>query len=540
MPSSKPILGVNDLQSQFPKLAQEWHPTKNGALKPTEVTTGSSKKVWWKCNNFAQHEWESVIHTRTNGIGCPICSGKKVLTGFNDLETLEPLIAKEWHPTKNRGLKATDVTRGSKQRVWWQCSDYTDHEWETPVNSRTNEKTNCPICAGKKVLEGFNDLVTTNPEVAKEWHPVKNLTLRPNEVVKGSSKKVWWQCKEHPDHEWESTVASRTQGTGCPICAGKKVLKGFNDLESTEPEIAKEWHPTKNGNLKPYQFTKGSHQQIWWRCSEYSDHEWDCQIKNRVDGRTGCPICANKKVLKGFNDLQTVNPRLAEEWHHSKNEKLNATDITISSGVKVWWQCKEHPDHEWESTVASRTDGRGCPICAGKIVLKGFNDLATTNPEIAKEWHPVKNVNLRPNEVTKGSSKIVWWQCTKDPDHEWDAPILNRTNGHNCPFCAEYGFNPLNDAWFYLMERPGEQQLGITNNLTTRMRTHRRNGWVLLEHSEPSKGQKVFDTEAAFKKWLKKEIGLMEGTTENWSTTSMEVKSLAELKARSGIETDIF
>ena len=56
-----------------------------------------------------------------------------------------------------------------------------------------------------------------------------------------------------------------------------------------------------------------------------------------------------------------------------------------------------------------------------------------------------------------------------------------------------------------------------------------------------SKGdRKVLDTEKAIKKWLKKEIGLMEGTTENWSTTKMEVQSLAELKARSGIETDLF
>ena len=120
--------------------------------------------------------------------------------------------------------------------------------------------------------------------------------------------------------------------------------------------------------------------------------------------------------------------------------------------------------------------------------------------------------------------------------------LANRTKqGSDCPTCAEYGFNPDKDAWFYLMQRPGEQQLGITNVLTDRLRTHERNGWSLIEHtSVPSRGQKVLDTEKAFKKWLKDEIGLMEGTTENWSTTKMEVHSLAELKARSGIETDLF
>ena len=90
------------------------------------------------------------------------------------------------------------------------------------------------------------------------------------------------------------------------------------------------------------------------------------------------------------------------------------------------------------------------------------------------------------------------------------------------------------------MQRPGEQQIGITNVLPDRLRKHERNGWSLLEHTQPASGQKVLDTETSFKKWLKKEIGLIKGTTENWSTTSMEVHSLAELKARSGIETDLF
>ena len=90
------------------------------------------------------------------------------------------------------------------------------------------------------------------------------------------------------------------------------------------------------------------------------------------------------------------------------------------------------------------------------------------------------------------------------------------------------------------MQRPGEQQLGISNVLSVRLRTHEKNGWTLLEHTEPAPGQKVLDTETLLKKWLKKEIGVIEGTTENWSTTSMEVQSLAELKAKSGIETDLF
>jgi len=90
------------------------------------------------------------------------------------------------------------------------------------------------------------------------------------------------------------------------------------------------------------------------------------------------------------------------------------------------------------------------------------------------------------------------------------------------------------------MGRSGEQQLGITNDVQTRIKKHERYGWILIDIVGPAIGQNVFNTEKSFKRWLKKEIGVIEGTTENWATTSMEVQSLAELKARSGIETDLF
>jgi hypothetical protein len=389
------------------------------------------------------------------------------------------------------------------------------------------------------VLEGFNDLTTTEPQLAKEWHPTRNAGLEPTEVTSGSNKKVWWQCITHPDHEWQARPLTRTGGSGCPICGAKKVLEGFNDLTTTEPQIAKEWHPTRNDDLKPTEVTRGSGKKIWWQCNKHPEHEWQSTISNRSKG-SGCPVCIGQKVLEGFNDLTTTHPKIALEWHPIKNRMIKPTEFSKSSIERVWWQCSKYPDHQWDASVADRTKSDGCPICSNQRVLEGFNDLTTTEPQIAKEWHPIKNGNLKPTEFTRGASKKIWWQCSKHPEHEWESPIGNRSTGFACPFCAEYGFNPSKDAWFYLMQRPGEQQLGITNVLSDRLRKHESNGWMLLEHAGPASGQKVFDTEKAFKKWLKKEIGLMEGTTENWSTTKMEVQSLAELKARSGIETDLF
>lgn len=103
-----------------PNLATQWHPTLNGDLIPEMVTPGSGKKVWWlgECG----HEWDAIIAGRSGKrLGCPYCSGHRVLAGFNDLATINPEIVKFWHPTKNGDLTPEMVTVGSKNYAWWVC-----------------------------------------------------------------------------------------------------------------------------------------------------------------------------------------------------------------------------------------------------------------------------------------------------------------------------------------------------------------------------------------------------------------------------------
>ena len=106
---------------------------------------------------------------------------------------------------------------------------------------RTSRNTGCPYCAGRKLLKGFNDLQTRFPEIAKEangWDP--------STITAGVSKKLEWKCKE--GHIYLSIVGLRTgRGSGCPVCSGQQILKGFNDLQSKHPEIAAEaygWDPS--------------------------------------------------------------------------------------------------------------------------------------------------------------------------------------------------------------------------------------------------------------------------------------------------------
>ena len=631
----KLLTGYNDLATTNPELAKEWNYEKNGDLKPTQVTVGSNKKVWWKCTKG--HEWQATINNRAKGTGCPYCSNQKVLIGYNDLATSNPQLAKEWNYEKNEDLKPTQVTVGSNKKVWCKCTK--GHEWQASINHRING-TGCPICANKKILVGYNDLTTTNPMLAKEWNYEKNGDLKPTQVVEASNKKVWWKCKKghtwkatiahrtngtgcpvcskdiqtsfpeqaifyylskyfenvenryiidknecdiylkdyklaieydgqtwHKDinkdikkitnlnkfgiktinirepkcpkiylvgavfynlkdltinelenaicfvvsyinnnikpqidikkdrikilentltqekekslvysnpalaeewnyekngelkpeyftqksaqivwwkcskgHEWQASISNRTKGSCCPYCTNYKALEGYNDLVTTNPELAKEWNYEKNGDMKPTQFTIGSDKKVWWKCA--NGHEWQTRIANRSKEK-GCPYCSSQKVLAGYNDLATANPELAKEWNCEKNGDLKPTQVTISSGQKVWWKCSK--GHEWQATIASRSNGCGCPYCSNVKLLTGYNDLATANPELAKEWNYEKNGDLKPTQVMKGCGKKVWWTCSKG--HDYQATINHRSNGSGCPYCSNYkvltGYNDL-------------------------------------------------------------------------------------------------
>jgi glutaredoxin len=272
-----------------------------------------------------------------------------------------------------------------------------------------------------------NSLAFLYPEIASEWHPTKNLGLLPDMISAGSDKKVWWLGK--CGHEWQEIVANRIKKRGCPYCSGHRVLAGFNDLLTRNPELADEWHPTKNGNLTPNMVSEWSGKKVWWlgKCG----HEWQSTINVRSRG-TNCPYCSGQKVLKGFNDIETVNPRLSSEWHPTKNGELTSYMFTPGSGRKVWWlgKCR----HEWQAIIYSRSNGNGCPYCAGQKVLKGFNDLTTINPQLASEWHPTKNGDLKPDMITSSANKKIWWKCKNG--HEWQTTINNRNRGSGCPICA--------------------------------------------------------------------------------------------------------
>ena len=282
----------------------------------------------------------------------------------------------------------------------------------------------------------FISIAEHNPELLYEWHPTKNGSLTPNDISYGSAIKVWWRCKD--GHEYESTPNHRSRGRGCPQCARiqsaitkrKNIVAKRGSLAEKNPELAREWHPTKNGTLTPYDISVNSPERVWWQCFKDNRHEWDAPINSRNSG-VGCPICSGHRLVVGINDLATIRPDLAAQWHPTKNGDLKPTDIIAGTEKSVWWQCEK--GHEWQARINNRINGNNCPVCIGKKVLVGYNDLATVMPSIAKEWHPTKNGELTPQDVVVGSNKKVWWQCERG--HEWRTSVSHRSNGRRCPKC---------------------------------------------------------------------------------------------------------
>ena len=497
----KVLSGFNDLATTHPELAKEadgWDPSK--------FSSGSEKKVSWACKQG--HSYEALIQSRTyRGDSCSICSGQKVLSGFNDLATTHPELAKEadgWDPTF--------VTAGSSKKFDWICDK--GHRWNATLNNRSGKNgASCAVCSNRLIVPGINDLATTHPDVAKRadgWDPMT--------VSYGSGIRRDWKCEL--GHKWSVSIHSQAKFNGCPICSNRIILIGFNDLKTTHPEMAKQaegWNPEE--------VSAGNDKKKLWMCS--LGHTWLASPEARKFKNSGCPICSNRIVLSGFNDLETCFPEIAGQADGWDPKKVGA-----GSNKKKKWKC--FLGHEWNVSPGQRTgiSKSGCPVCANKKLLVGFNDLATRFPELALEadgWDP--------KTIITGHSKRSW-QCQNG--HKWRADVLSRTRGRGCPSCAKYGFDPNSDGYLYFLEHPNWEmlQIGITNSPDHRINDHKILGWQLVEIRGPMDGHLVQQWESAMLRMLKykgadlanlKIAGKYSGYSEAWSKSTFLVKSIKEL-----------
>ncbi|RPG82459.1 MAG: hypothetical protein CBD69_010915 [Crocinitomicaceae bacterium TMED209] len=492
--------------SSYPHLVKEWHPTKNGDLTPENFTHGSKKKVWWLCSKG--HEYIAMPNTKTSmKSGCPYCSGAKA-SKDNNLFIRFPKIAKEWHPTKNGDLTPKDFTYGSKYKAWWVCKK--GHNYQTSIGERTRKKpTGCPYCDGKKTSEE-NSLLNKFPMIAKEWHPTKNKKLTPRNITKSSDKKVWWLCSNN--HTFQAVVKNRTQKKSkCPFCAGKKASEE-NNFQKLFPKIAKEWHPSKNKELKPENFTHGSKKKVWWLCTKKHSYQATINSRTNQSGKTGCPHCTHQSsepeirilselmcLFKNVNsrykidnkeiDIFLSDYKIAIEfdgsyWHRNKENKdleknsvlkshdiylirvrqfplkpLNKNDIQVGKATivkkdldEILKQCipfvdkniKEKINNYFNQTSFVNEDlyNKYKSYLPSPFLEKS---LLKTHPEICDEWDFDKNYPLKPDNFSYGAGHKAWWLCPKG--HSYEAFIFDRLRVKlKCPYCL--GKKTLNHDLF--------------------------------------------------------------------------------------------
>jgi hypothetical protein len=424
------------------KLITEWDWEKNNelGLSPNRLTLGSNKKAAWVCKEG--HKWVATINNRAlKSSGCPYCSGRLPIMGETDLATINPKLATEWHPIKNGALTPSDVTIMSSKKVWWKCSRC-NCEWQATIYSR--RLSSCPECAKKNgatkrsVPKQGQSCGEKYPELVKEWHPIKNHKLTIYDVSSSSGKKVWWKCER--GHEWKAAVYTRTSGSGCPHCIKElhtsfpeqaiffycnKIAEAINRDTSFGKEIdiyipqhriaieynGKYWHKNRklsddnkisffkaiglrtitiiesnidevDGDIIYYKYQKS----LTW-CIIQLFNLIGIEYEDVDVERDMCKIYSQYILLQKENSLGTLYPRIAEEWHPTKNMDLSPYLITAKSSKKVWWVCKKC-GHEWQSIVANRTKhNNGCPNCKLNKMEKNIYC-----PELNSVFKSAKNI----------------------------------------------------------------------------------------------------------------------------------------------------
>jgi hypothetical protein len=329
-------------------------------------------------------------------------------------------------------------------------------------------------------------------------------------------------------HERRPNLPTQTKKQKNLKRKSRLVIKGKNDLATINPTLAAQ----ADKSWDPREVTVGSSKRVGWVCPTNKEHKWKAPISQRSAG-TGCPVCANRVIIKGINDLTTTHPLLAAacdgSWDPSK--------FLSGSHTKVRWVCSLDKRHIYTCSINERARGVGCSLCNGKIVAPGINDLATLDPVLASEcdnsWDPTK--------VRQFCNTKVGWICSKDTSHTWQATIANRSNGGGCPGCAVSGYDVTAPGWLYLITDVDRDllQIGISNYPKQRLRHHERSGWTVLDIIGPFEGDLCYAWEKSIISFIRElgakeptNMGRFEGFTESWSIAEYKINTISELRER--------
>lgn len=419
----------NELSTIAPDIAKYYDETKN-PLKASEISVKDTAIVHWFCDNG--HSYTCAVYNKVRkGTGCNECArSRNRATVANNLAVLHPELAKEFDVTVN-GVTADSVLPGNGTVYSWTCPE--GHSWLATPNERTFFARSCPDC---KV--GERGLASLYPEIAAQFDATKNGEM-PARLLSGSMSVYWWKCEAF-GHEWKSSVYGRTsknenKGAGCPQCLHLIPSPEYN-AAVLYPYFKDRYSTVKNKKSLESYMPKST-VKVWWECE--NGHAKLSSIAN--EGKAGyyyCPDCPQALPYELGKTLGDLYPEVAKEFNTAKNG-ITPFEIMARSSKKMFWECRD--GHIWEAVVSSRTkDGKGCPVCAGKIATP-TNNLSYFYPNVAKYFDEGKN-GFPATSVLPNSQKKVWWKCSKG--HSTLAMPLNKTRqGDGCPECSTSGTSKI-------------------------------------------------------------------------------------------------
>lgn len=432
------------------------------------------------------------------------------------LQTENPQLASQWHPSKNAPLTPNDVSPGSGKKVWWRCPN--NHEWVAAINSR-NQGVGCAYCAGQRPTKERN-FATAYPELVKEIDWTKNTNFDPLKVTPRANQKIWWKCDN--GHSWQATITNRTRrqfDNACPYCLNRK-LGDHNSLAQLRPDIAKDWHPTKNHPITPADVVAGGSKKFWWQCKH--GHEWQTTVGLRVHSGSGCPKCSLQtsrieiavyseihalfsnvswqEKIDGYEcDIFLGDKKVGIEidgvyWHRRRpNVDVIKSKLFEKKGIQLFRLREEGLSLLSERDIAFKWSDDTFPIISklvqkileftdlndeeraslvryiqgGSLVNEGYYrkivsylpapppglSLADKFPEIAKEWAYDLNAPLTPVHFKPAASKNVWWRCSAG--HTWKTSLNNRVSQQTgCPECKRPKRIEITEEWNFAAKNP--------------------------------------------------------------------------------------
>ncbi len=504
------------LAERFPKIASEWHPTRNGDLAASDVFAGSDTRIWWQCVECG-FEWATKLEKRVKlGQGCRRCAvARRAKTQSTpkpgeSLAEAAPDLALDWHFKRNPGRTPSDVRITSGTVVWWRCSTC-GHEWRASVYKRSTGN-GCHKCAvirrarRRSTPKRGDSFADRHPCEATEWHSTKNAELEPTDVRPASNKKVWWQCSA--GHEWQVSPANRQRGERCPECSKQLIPikrstpKPGRSLADLFPDVASEWHPTLNDPVAASDINPGSRKPRWWQCS-HCGHVWMTNPDKRTRRGDGCRECspigvsarqirlecelhaAGLPVVTGHPPIPVPGRRAVRadivmpaihfvveydgvRFHRGLQQRDQRQTVALENAGWTVVRVRETPltslggnelfvspvepiksvtlkvldlmsalGHPAAHLAAYSVDPEPWAETAARKAIHRHRTVsfASENPDLAAEFDPAKNDDVRADQIHPKSHTKFVWTC-RECGHNWSTTPALRATGHGCPKCG--------------------------------------------------------------------------------------------------------